>query len=364
MGVKVIERKNANGTTTQMLEIWHDGKRTYERLAHLQLPKSTTPIARMEIKQKRETAKRIAIEKAKQLQSDEYGIITDAAKNTLVTEWMQDYVNRYKLKDKRNMQGVFNRFVRFLAEEKKTDLKMKALTDILITDFRDYLKPLSKGEGAASYFTRFKKIVKSAYKAKMLLNNPAADVKVEGMGKAEKKDILTLDEISRLAATPIQSEEIKKALLLSCFTGLRWVDVKALQWGNIKLDADNPCIQLRQSKTGNDLNINLSQTALKILNKQAENLEKKEGFVFDLPTANGANKTVKAWVKRAGIDKKITWHNARHSFGTNLVLQDVDVLTTSKLLGHASLKHTQRYVDVANEMKQKATEKLNVEIGF
>lgn len=90
--------------------------------------------------------------------------------------------------------------------------------------------------------------------------------------------------------------------------------------------------------------------------------DNKQDLVFTLPSANGANKTLKAWIKRAKIDKEITWHNARHSFGTNLMFNNVEMLTTSKLLGHTSLKHTQRYVDVANEMKIKATDKINIDL--
>jgi site-specific recombinase XerD len=63
-------------------------------------------------------------------------------------------------------------------------------------------------------------------------------------------------------------------------------------------------------------------------------------------------------MERAEIDKKITWHCARHSFGTNLLVHGADVFVTSKLLGHTSLKHTQRYVRAAEEMKRDALNKL------
>ena len=89
---------------------------------------------------------------------------------------------------------------------------------------------------------------------------------------------------------------------------------------------------------------------------------KQEESIFKLPTANGANKTLKAWVKRAKINKVITWHNARHSFGTNLIFHDVAMLTASKLLGHTTTKMTERYVKAAEEMKQSATDKLNFEL--
>ncbi len=89
---------------------------------------------------------------------------------------------------------------------------------------------------------------------------------------------------------------------------------------------------------------------------------KAELNIFKLPSATGANKTLKAWIKTAKINKAITWHNLRHSFGTNLIFNDVDLLTTSKLLGHQSTKHTIRYVKAGEEMKQTATDKLNFDL--
>ncbi len=290
------------------------------------------------------------------MEADDYGIDTNAAKKVNVLFWMQSFVDGYKLKDKRNMQGVVNRFNDFLIDIGQRDLTMKGLNEILITDFRDYLDTRSTGEGAASYFSRFKRIIKQAYRNKVLFHNPAADVKVKGMGNAKKKDVLSLNEIQALANTHTENSEVKRAFLLCCVTGLRWVDIKSLVWQNINLSTEMPYIDVRQSKTQKDLLIKLNNTAIKLLGQPNANGKTK---VFDLPTSNGANKTLKAWIKRAGISKVITWHNARHSFGTNLIFNDVDVLTASKLLGHTSLKHTQRYVTASEEMKQTAVDKLN-----
>jgi site-specific recombinase XerD len=116
-------------------------------------------------------------------------------------------------------------------------------------------------------------------------------------------------------------------------------------------------MNIEQSKTERAVNINLNSTALKLLEK----CDKSKDFVFALPTPSGANKSLKAWVRRAGIAKKITWHNARHSFGTNLIYHGADVTTASTLLGHSTLKHTQRYVTAAKELKEKATDTLNFE---
>ena len=175
-------------------------------------------------------------------------------------------------------------------------------------------------------------------------------------GTAKKKEALTIAEIKLLNSTHSGSAIVKNAFLFTCVTGLRFCDVKALKWKHI--DLNNKQMTLQQSKTEKSVSVPLNDSAIKLVGEQ----QKNEDLVFILPTANGANKTIKAWVKRAGISKAITWHNGRHSFGTNLIFNDVDILTTSKLMGHASTTHTQRYVTASEEMKRTATDKINIEL--
>src|SRR6185369_13809706 len=184
----------------------------------------------------------------------------------------------------------------------------------------------------------------------------AADVPTK-QGRAKKKDTLTMGEIQKLAATQTESDEVKRAFLFTCMTGLAWVDVKLLQWKNIS-EGTMTINRKKLSEESEPVTINLNDAATKLIGHPG----KKDEFVFDLPTANGCNKTLKAWVKRAGIKKKITWHNGRHSFGTNLIFLGADVIVASSLLGHSTLRHTQRYLRAANELKQRATDKLNIEV--
>jgi len=352
--VVLRKRKNESGTVSLRLDINHNGKRWVETLNHLRLNKPVTPIDREHNKLKLEQAKAIAVARAAELEAGNYKVVSKLAKETVMTAWMQSYVDSYTKKDKRNMQGALNRFKDFLSAQKKGKLTFSELTPLLIEDFLEYLNERSTGEGASSYYNRFKKMLKHAYRKNLLADNPFEKVETKPKGKAAKKDVLTLEEITLLANTPIQSNEVKRAFLFSCMTGLRWIDVKNLKWKHIK--GNN--LDLRQSKTGEDLSQPLNDTAMKLLGEAGN----AASNVFDLPTANGANKTIKAWVKRAGIDKKITWHNARHSAGTNMILTGTDVVTASKLLGHTTLKHTQRYVDTARELKEAATSKLNINI--
>lgn len=356
MSVILRKRKNSDGTTSLRLDIFHNGQRTIETLKNLKLSKVSNIQDREENKRLLQQAEAIKVARAAELEANNYNLITDAGKKTIITVWMQSYIDSYTKKDKRNMQGALSRFEGFLGEIKRVGLTFGNLNALTIEDFIDYLENKSTGEGASSYYNRFKKMLRHAYRKKLMKENVLDFVERKAKGKAKKKDTLTLEELKKLSDTVTTSGEVKRAFLFSCVTGLRWIDIKNILWQNVNIP--NKIMSVQQSKTGEVVTTPLNDTAIKLLGKEGKSKEK----IFDLPTANGANKTVKAWVKRAKINKNITWHNARHSFGTNLIFNNVDVLTTSKLLGHTSMKHTQRYVKAADEMKQVATNKINIDL--
>lgn len=357
MSVKLRKRKNENGTTSLRLDIYVNGERKIETLKHLQLVKVTTLSDRDDNKKKLKQAEQIVIARATQLQADDYNLVSDAAKKTIITAWMQNYVDNYKKKDIRMMQAARDRFANFLKEEKKEGLIFMNLTPLLIEDFMEYLDNKSFGEGAMSYYKRFKKMIKQAYRKGLLKQNPFDKVEKVLTGKAAKKDTLTLDELKILAATPTASDEVRRGFLFCCFTGLSWIDLNNLKWNKIRWESKK--MNTSRSKTGEPVFTPLNDTAIELLQEPGS----EDDFVFKLPSHSGATKTLKAWVKRAGIDKKITWHNSRHSYGTNLIFTGTDILTTSELLGHTSLKHTKRYVGINEQMKKDATDKINIDLS-
>ncbi len=57
----------------------------------------------------------------------------------------------------------------------------------------------------------------------------------------------------------------------------------------------------------------------------------------------------------------LTFHDLRHTFATRLVRSGVDLITVKDLLGHYSVRTTERYTHSNQEQKRKAVELLNVQ---
>jgi site-specific recombinase XerD len=69
-----------------------------------------------------------------------------------------------------------------------------------------------------------------------------------------------------------------------------------------------------------------------------------------------------SWLLRAGIRKKITFHNFRHTFATLQLAEGTDIYTVSKLLGHKHIHTTQIYGKVMDTTKTKAMKSIQLGI--
>jgi integrase len=170
------------------------------------------------------------------------------------------------------------------------------------------------------------------------------------------RDYLTIDELKQLIATPCKHKIIKLAFLFACNCGLRLGDILSLTWADIRYEEGRWTIATRIAKTQRFIHNPLPLEALKWLPERKNDSDK----VFANLEDKKINIHIHAWAKDAGItNKNVTFHVSRHTYATMLLTAGADLYTVSKLLGHTSIRHTQRYAKIVNSLKDDAISKIN-----
>ncbi|MBR6541012.1 MAG: site-specific integrase [Bacteroidales bacterium] len=342
-----------------------DRKREYLSLYLWQAPR--TPQERQHNKETLELAKGIRYERGQQLLESLEGYRVKASREINFLEYFQKYIDSYTKKDIKMMQIALQRFKDFLEAtpqyvKYKSKIKPEQITKDMILAFTEYLQGRSKGEGAKSIYQRFKKVVKYAIDHDIMVKNPCNGISIKIDDQQLTKEILSLEEIQTLMSTHYHCEnvEIRRAFIFCLYTGLRFCDVKDLTYRNV--DKSNMLLRFEQNKTkghssASGVNIPLNEGLLAFVGDPAEG-QTRDSLIFNLPSYEACLKAVKRWVKRAGIDKHISWHCARHSFAVNILNNGANVKTLASLLGHSGLKHTEKYTRAIDSLKQDAINSL------
>ncbi len=323
--------------------------KTNRKLEYLKIylsEKPKSPEERQKNKENLDLAQNIRNKRESEYLHNPEGFISPQKKKVNFFDFCEQYKKSYTRKDIRMIEGATKFFQEYTGESfllpKQIDAKM-------ITGYRDFLLGKLNGESPNSYFKRFKKILNAAKDDGLFTKSPAEGISCsipEGVPKA----ILMPEEVIKLSQTECGNPEIKRAFLFCLNTGLRFVDVVDLKYKHIQ----NQQIVKDQQKTGKKVFVDLNQNAVKLIGE----MKKPEEFIFSLPSLTGCLKTLKTWTKSAGITKNITWHSARHSFATILLMNNNNIKTVSGLLGHSSLDHTQKYTHIVDELKKKAVDGL------
>ncbi len=191
-------------------------------------------------------------------------------------------------------------------------------------------------------------------------SNPCNKVKRQSDNKMERfltmSELRKLEEVLASLTSSKSSPYTLAAIWILMITGCRLSEVLTLPWADVHLEDDY--LYLKDSKVG-VRTIALSDKGKQIL----ERLQKQEGnpYVFcgnlsEKPLVN-INRTWNKARTLAGIgDVRI--HDLRHSFASFALKQGVSLYTLSKLLGHKSIKTTERYAHLELDHLKEATNKV------
>lgn len=366
--VTVRFKELANGNKSIYLDIYINGKRQYEFLKLYLLPE--TGRNKTAIRQKNSETMEIAnIIKAKRVIEIKEGIagISSGKSNITLDAWIEIF-KKYKLKHSRSPKNIEMHIYATklqLEKYKGTGIRLCDIDKKYCIGFIDHLNnakrkytgtPLSDNTKKL-YYAYLNDMLNKAVQEGIILKNPFLEIDKKEKPKAPEgnRSYLDLDEVKVLAQTECIDDNTKQAFMFSCFCGLRISDIRTLKWGNIKttLNKDGEKtlhLSLTQQKTNKTVAYALPHEAVKWMPQKTDN-----PLVFPgLKSQHSINRHVAEWALKAGIRKHVTFHTARHTFGTMMITLGADLYTTSKLMGHSRITTTEIYAKIVDKKKDEA----------
>ena len=370
--VRIREKVLDGGTISLYLDMYYKGNRKKEGLKLYIIPE-TSPAAKLQNKNTRKLAEQIKAQRILDIQKD--GLVDweklKRSRTTLLS-WLEDFVtceeklSPSSVRPKRNAK---DRVKEYLTSIGKPDLLLSEVDKDFCRGFVAFLRTckIYKGKKTMSDTTArllMYRIIEAMNKAVvegLIPSNPfkSLDAKEKPKMKNGRREFLTVEELKILIKTPCRYDIVKKAFLFSCFTGLRYSDMKSIRWSEIHTTADGKAryIEHRQVKTKKTVTIPLSEEALRWMPKQQEGIDQ---VFHELKISPGTVEDVlKEWMKECKIDKHITYHCSRHTAATTLLTLGANLYVVSKLLGHSSIQMTEVYAKIVDQKKVETMNLVN-----
>lgn len=257
-----------------------------------------------------------------------------------------------------------------LLQEFKKEVLFTDLTFEFVSSFDNYLQ--SKGyhlNTIAKHMKHLKRYINVA------INKEYMDIQKYAFRKYKIKSIegshthLAPEELHKfenlqLTGRYTRLQKTKDAFLFCCYAGLRYSDFTNLTSANIVEFHQETWIIYKSVKTGMEVRLPLyllfEGKGIQILQHYKDDLNS----FFKLKDNSNINKELNILAGLAKIDKRVSFHTARHTNATLLLYNGANITTVQKLLGHKSVKTTQVYanimdITVVRDLEKTASSKNN-----
>lgn len=225
-----------------------------------------------------------------------------------------------------NIENIytFDSWLHSLTETKRTGEVVKLLSDA----------------GVYNYHKNLKCFLYIAEKVGRIERNPYVRLKGEfKRGEKESVEYLTKDEIQTIRDLELERgshlDFVRDLFVFQIFTGMAYADVMKFDINNYKKVDGKWIANADRVKSGVAFVAQLLPPVVDILEKY--------GMTVPHVTNQVYNKSLKKIGELAGIQTKLHTHLGRHTFGTFMLSNDVDIVNLQKMMGHKDIKQTLRY---------------------
>lgn len=288
-------------------------------------------------------------------------LISKDEKSMTLLELFDDYIKDYsKLVGVSKTKKTCDRYIltrrrieEFMQSEyKRTDISVNDVSPKFIAGFEIFLRTQYKlsNNYVMKMIQRFRSIYQVAIDNGWANKNPFVSFKLKF--EHTERGYLTMEELTNLMNKQLPSkrlEQIRDVFVFSCFTGLTYCDAQALTAEHIIVGPNKAhWLRTHRKKTSAPVDVPLLDVPLQILAKYEGCCP--NGKLLPIPSNQKCNDYLKEIAAICGIEKRLTFHLARHTFATTVTLTNgVPIESVSKMLGHRSLKTTQIYAKIVND---------------
>ena len=258
----------------------------------------------------------------------------------------------------------------FIENKGVQDISIATITESLFEEYRFFLKKRGlKGSTINNNLCWLSRLMYRAVSQRIIRCNPFENAKYEK--REQKIRFLQKSDVAKLMALRVidkEAEQARRMFIFACFTGLAIADMEHLQFGHIQTAADGQkYIRKERQKTKVEFVVPLHPIAEAIINQcKKEQLSMKEmqtvkgkgdDFIFHCACSRSVmGKNLSIVGKACGIRQRLSYHMARHTFGTMCLSAGIPIESIAKMMGHASISSTQIYAQVTDN---KISEDMN-----
>ena len=250
----------------------------------------------------------------------------------------------------------------FVENKGVQDIPIGTITEELFEEYRFFLKKKGlKGSTINNYLCWLSRLMFRAVSQRIIRYNPFEHAEYEKVEKAIR--FLSKSDVANLMAMKIcdsDAELARQTFIFSCFTGLAITDMEQLKFGHIKSAADGKMyIRKERQKTKVEFIVPLHPIAKAIIshcmnakerNEEQQTVKEKGDSLFFQPHSSRSVMDTKLSIvgKACGICQRLSFHMARHTFGTMSLSAGIPIESIAKMMGHASISSTQVYAQVTD----------------
>ena len=281
----------------------------------------------------------------------------------IITQEFEDYLENVKRSSKNTIISYMRDLSKFLDFLDKNGITARDAGREDIEAFSKYLK--EEGRSAATV-TRAVVSIRCFYnwmcESGYTELNPATGISLE-KGAKKLPEILTEQEIGQLLKQP-RCDDMKgyrdKAMLeLMYATGIRVSELIAMDVDSVNLPARFIKCRSQNGERVIPLHsaaVNALADYITLVRPSMLSYQQEQALFVningDRMSRQGFWKIVKAYARKAGINKAITPHTLRHSFAAHLLENGADLNSLKEMLGYSDISSTQVYTRlVQRELK-------------